>query len=181
MQEPARIAFRNMTAPIGLEDEIQGHIAELEKFFNHIVTCHVTVETDHRRHRQGNLYRVRIVLVVPHHDIVVRREPPERHEHEDLRLAVRDAFHATRRQLQDYVRSQQGAIKEHAPPTIGTIGQVFPDHAFVVTATGEEVYAHRNAVLGRGFDRLNTGDKVRYVVQDSDSDEGPHASTVIPL
>ncbi len=181
MQEPVRIAFRNMTAPVGLEAEIQRHAADLDKFFGHIISCHVTVEADHRRHRQGNLYRVRIVLVVPQHDVVVRREPSERHEHEDLHLAVRDAFRAARRQLQDYARSLQGAVKEHAPPTIGTIGRMFPDHAFVVTATGEEIYAHRNAVVGGGFDKLNTGDKVRYVVQETDSEKGPHASTVIPL
>jgi cold shock CspA family protein len=47
--------------------------------------------------------------------------------------------------------------------------------------TGDEAYLHRNAVLGRGFDKLREGDKVRYVVHEGEGEQGLQASTVIPL
>lgn len=181
MQEPLRIAFRNMTAPIGVEDDIRRHIAELEQFFDRIIACHVVVEVDHRRHRQGNPYRIQIVLTVPGHDVIVRREPPHHQQHEDLHLAVGDAFHAAQRQLQDYVRKMQGVVKTHEPRAIGTIGQVLPDHAFLNIDTGEAAYPHRTAALGPGFAKPDSGGKACNAKPDSDPDAGPHAATVITI
>jgi cold shock CspA family protein/ribosome-associated translation inhibitor RaiA len=181
MQEPLRIAFRSMEAPLGVEDEVREHVAELEQFFDRIIACSVVVEERHRRHRQGRLYHVRIELIVPECEIVVRREPPEHHAHEDLHVAIRDAFDAARRQLQDHAREMRGDVKVHAAPTIGRIARLFPDYGFLVTDTGDEVYLHRNAVLGRGFDKLREGDRVRYVVHEGEGEQGLQASTVIPL
>ena len=181
MQEPLRIAFRNIEAPIGAEAEVRNRVAELERFFDRIIVCSVVVEARHRRHHQGNLYHVRIELIVPEREIVVRREPPEHHAHEDLHVAIRDAFDAVQRQLQDHAREMRGDVKAHAAPTIGTIVRLFPDYGFLATETGDEVYLHRNAVLGRGFDKLNAGDKVRYVIHEGEGEEGAQASTVIPL
>ena len=183
MQEPLRIAFRNLEAPAAIEDEIRERVAELERFFDRIIACSVVVEEHHRHHRQGNLYHVRIELVVPEREIVVRREPPEHHAHEDLHVAIRDAFDAAQRQLQDHARAMRGDVKSHATPTIGRIVRLFAerDYGFLVTDTGDEVYLHRNAVLGHGFDKLRVGDKVRYVIHEDEGEQGPQASTVIPL
>ncbi len=181
MQEPLRIAFRNIEPPIGAEEEVRNRVVELERFFDRIIACAVVVEAHHRHHRQGSLYHVRIELIVPEREIVVRREPPEHHAHEDLHVAIRDAFDAAQRQLQDHAREMRGDVKAHAAPTIGTIVRLFPDYGFLVTETGDEVYLHRNAVLGRGFDKLNAGDRVRYVVHEGEGEQGAQASTVIPL
>jgi cold shock CspA family protein/ribosome-associated translation inhibitor RaiA len=181
MQEPLRIAFRNMEPPIGAEDQVRDRAAELERFFDRIIACSVVVEADHRRHHQGNLYHVRIELIVPDREIVVRREPPEHHAHEDLHVAIRDAFDAAQRQLQNHAREMRSDVKTHAAPTVGTIVRLLPDYGFLVTEAGDEIYLHRNAVLGRGFDKLNAGDKVRYVVHEGEGEQGAQASTVIPL
>jgi cold shock CspA family protein/ribosome-associated translation inhibitor RaiA len=182
MQEPLRIAFRNMDAPIGIEDEVRERVAKLERLFDRIIACSVVVEARHRHHRQGGLYHVRIELIVPEREIVVRRDPPEHHAHEDLRVAIRDAFDAARRQLEDHVRAMRGDVKTHAAPEIGRIVRLFPDkdYGFLATSAGDEVYLHRNAVLGRGFDKLHVGDKVRYVVHEAEGEPGLQASTVIP-
>ncbi len=181
MQEPLRIAFRNMEPPIGAEEDIRARAADLERFFDGIVACSVVVEARHRHHRQGRLYHVRIDLVVPAREIVVRREPSEHHAHEELHVAIRDAFDAARRQLQDHARELRGDVKTHAGPTKGRIARLFPDYGFLVNDAGDEVYLHKNAVLGRGFDRLREGDEVRYVIEEGEGEQGPQASTVIPL
>ena len=183
MQEPLRIAFRNMEAPIGIEDSIRKHVADLERYFDRIIACSVVVEADHRHHRHGRLYHVRIDLIVPEREIVVRREPSQHHAHEDLPVAIRDAFDAARRQLQDHARAARGDVKAHATPSIGRIARLIAekDYGFLVTDTGDEVYLHRNAVLGHGFDKLRVGDEVRYVVEEGEGEQGPQASAVIPL
>ncbi len=181
MQEPFRLSFRNMAAPIGVEEQVRARIAELEQYSGRIVGCNVTVEPSNRRHHRGNLYHVRIELFVPGGEIVVRRDPPEHHAHEDLPVALRDAFNAAQRQLQDRMRELRGDVKAHAPPAIGKIASLLPDHGFLVTESGEEVYFHKNAVLGAGYDGLNIGDKVRYVVHEGEGEQGPQASTVVPV
>jgi cold shock CspA family protein/ribosome-associated translation inhibitor RaiA len=180
MQRSLHIAFRNMTAPIGMEEAIRERAALLERFHDRITACNVVIEARHR-HRQGNIYHVRIELIVPDREIVVRRDPPEHQAHEDVHVAIRDAFEAAQRRLQDHMREMQGARKLHTAPAVGTIARMFPDYAFLATDTGDEIYLHRNAVLGHGFDKLKEGDKVRYVVRDGEGEQGPQASTVVPL
>jgi len=115
MQVPLRITFQDMATPPAVEERIRERMDALEKFFPRIVSCHVAVEADARRHRQGRMYHLRIVLTVPGHEIVVNRDPPEHHAHEDILVAVRDAFDAARRQLEDYVRRTRSDVKTHEP------------------------------------------------------------------
>jgi cold shock CspA family protein/ribosome-associated translation inhibitor RaiA len=183
MQEPLRIAFRNLKSSPVIEEQIHQRVAELERFFDHIIGCSVVVELHHRHQRQGGIFHIRIEIFVPGRQIVVRREPPEHQAHEELPLAVHDAFDAARRQLQDYARVMRADVKTHEAPTIGRIARLFveKDYGFLVTDNGDEVYLHRNAVLGRGFDKLQVGDKVRYVMHEEEGQHGLQASTVIPL
>jgi len=54
---------------------------------------------------------------------VAGREPVEDHAREDLRVAIRDAFAAAQRQLQDYAREKRGDVKSHG----GTRTAALPD------------------------------------------------------
>ncbi|MGH7789184.1 MAG: hypothetical protein ACRERC_20105 [Candidatus Binatia bacterium] len=49
-------------------------------------------------------------------ELVVTREPTEHHAHEDLYVAIRDAFDAAQRRPEDHARRQRGAVKAHQPP-----------------------------------------------------------------
>jgi cold shock CspA family protein len=143
----------------------------------------VALEAVHRRHRQGTIYRVRIDLTIPGGEVIVNREPAENHAHEDLHVAVRDAFDAARRRLQDHMHRLGGQTKQHSAPLIGRISKVFAerDYAFLETETGEEVFVHRNAVVDGGFDRLKIGDRVRFVIAPEEGEKGAQASAVVPL
>jgi len=50
---------------------------------------------------------------VPTGELVVSREHGRDHAHEDVYVAVRDAFNAVVRQLEDYRRRQRGQVKQH--------------------------------------------------------------------
>src|SRR6187455_2081531 len=103
MQVPVQITFRGMDSSPALETRIGEHVAKLESFHDRITRCDVVVELPHQHHRQGKHWHIRIDLTVPGHEIVVSRDPGKEEDHEDVYVAVRDAFAAARRQLEDYV------------------------------------------------------------------------------
>lgn len=110
MQVPVQVAFRNMERNSDIEADVLSHVEKLEEFSDRITSCTVTVETPHQHHRQGNLYQVRVHLAIPRHmDIVVGRDDGANHAHEDVHVAIRDAFRAAKRQLQDAVRKSNDA------------------------------------------------------------------------
>jgi cold shock CspA family protein len=55
---------------------------------------------------------------------------------------------------------------------------VFEDqgYGFLVTADGQEIYFHKNSVLGHGFEKLKTGMLVSFV--EEAGEKGAQASTV---
>ena len=182
MQVPLQITFRHMESSPALEARIRQRAQELEHFFDRITACHVTVES-RRRQRQGNLFEVRVDLMLPGREIVVGRDRGVDHAHEDAHVAVRDAFDALRRRVEDYARHSRGEVKLHAVPDHGRIVRLLPDRdgGFITSAAGDEIYFHRNSVTDGTFDALEIGAEVRFVAREAESAEGPQASTVTPL
>jgi cold shock CspA family protein/ribosome-associated translation inhibitor RaiA len=179
---PVQITFKDMEPSSALEARIREKAARLERFEGDILRCIVTVEEPHRHHHQGRLYRVRVEVVVPRGDIVVTRESPQNHAHEDPYVAVRDAFDAVVRQLEDHVRRLSGQTKHHEAPLLhGRITRHMGEQGFgfIETSDGQEVYFHRNSVVEGSFDRLQVGDEVRLAV--AEGEKGWQASTVHPV
>jgi ribosomal subunit interface protein len=109
-----QITFRDIDPSPALEAKIRERVARLERVFDRLTSCRVIVEAPHRQHTQGKLFHIRIDVTLPGHEIVVGRDPAEHHAHEDARVAVRDAFDALRRRLDEHARRQRGAVKAHA-------------------------------------------------------------------
>ncbi|HUC19371.1 MAG TPA: HPF/RaiA family ribosome-associated protein [Acetobacteraceae bacterium] len=181
MQIPIQITFRNIASAPAVEALIRKRAEALEKYFGRIIACRVVVEESTRRPHQGKLYHLRVDLTVPGREIVIRRDPAGRHAREDILVAVNDAFDAARRQLEDHARISRNDIKTHETPLHGSVVRLFRDkgYGFIRSSSGDEIYMHRNAVLGKGFDALTEGDPVRYSLHESEGEKGPQASTVI--
>jgi len=116
MQVKPQITFRNMEPSEALETAVHEKLAKLEEYYDQITACRVTIEEPHRRHHQGKLYSVHISISLPQGDVVVSHDPQDNHAHEDAYVALRDAFNAAYRQLEDYQRRQRGDVKEHSQP-----------------------------------------------------------------
>lgn len=174
---PVQITFRDMEPSAALEARIRKQAEKLETFFEPIASCRVVVEARHH-HRKGNLFHVRVDVTVPDAEIVASRDPKAHHAHEDAYVAVRDAFHAVQRRLEDYARRRRGQVKHHEIPPHGWIREVFPasDYGLIESSDGREIRFERNAVVEGGFDRLEVGDEVRFV--EVEGAEVPTASTV---
>jgi len=177
MALPLQISFRNMDRSEALEREIAERAEKLERFSDRIMGCRVLVETRHR-HQQGNLYHVRVDLALPGDDIIVDREADLDHSHEDVYVAVRDAFDAARRRCEDQVRRRDQRVKAHESPPKGRIVRLDyeKDCGFIETSEGREIYFHRNSVLNAAFVLLKVGDPVRF--HEEAGEKGPQASTV---
>lgn len=183
MKLPLQITFKGMPHSDAIEANVRRHAARLDRFHPRITRCDVLIEKPHRHHRKGNLYTLRIDLTIPGHEINVRREPDLDHSREDIEVAIRDAFKATVRQLEDRARRDRGHVKYHETPPHGRIKLLFPaeGYGFIETPDGREIYFHRNSVVGDAFATLQVGAEVRYVVAEDSSDKGPQASTVTPV
>lgn len=177
------ISFRGMEPSPALETQVRRGVEELEQFSDRIVSCRVVLEAGDRHHRQGRIYHVLVDLTVPGGKVVANRESGFNRAHEDLHVAIRDAFDVARRRLQDHMRRLEHQMKRHEPSLIGHIVKIFVDrnYGFLGTKTGEEVYFHKNSVSGNGFKKLKVGDRVRYVVDLEEGEKGSQASAVIRL
>lgn len=202
MKIPLQITFRHMAPSPAIEDNIRDKAAKLDEFYDGIIGCRVAVEAPHRHHHKGKAYVVRIDLTVPGGELVVNREPkrlvakkangadepekefvelhePSKHAaHEDAYVAVRDAFNAAARKLQDHARRRRGNVKTHEPAAVAMISRLYPieDYGFLKTADGRELYFHKNSVLAPAFDRLEVGHQVHFA--EELGEKGPQASTV---
>jgi ribosomal subunit interface protein len=173
MELPLQVTLRDISPSEAVEGYIRERALKLDEFYNKIMSCRVVVEAPVRHHRKGGPFKVRIDMTVPGDELVVNRQADE-----DIYVAIREAFDAARRRLEDYARRQRGSVKVHEAPPQGRVGKLFPEegYGFIETPDGSEIYFHRNSVLGPGFDRLELGTEVRFVQEEGE--RGPQASTV---
>ena len=173
MNLPLQMTVRNLSLSEAAKEDIREKASRLDRSYDQIVRCRVTVDAPHRHQRKGLLYDVRIDLTVPGVELVVKRPP-----NEDLHVAIRDAFDSARRRLEDFARRQRGETKAHAPLPHGTVARLFRErgYGFLETPDGREIYFHRNSVLDQSFDLIEIGAHVRFV--EEEGEQGPQASTV---
>src|SRR3990172_9947593 len=108
MQIPLQVTFRDMPQSDAVETRIREKADKLERYYDRIMACRVVVEMPQRHKHQGKLHSIRIDLTVPGVELVANHA-----QHEDVYVALRDAFTAITRQLEDFVRRQRGEVKTH--------------------------------------------------------------------
>jgi ribosomal subunit interface protein len=110
MQIPLQISLRGIKHSDALNQAIREKAEKLERFYDRISSCRVVLELGARHHQgQGKQFSVHIDLKVPGSEIAVTKEHDE-----DVHVALRDAFDAARRRLEDYARVQRHEVKRHA-------------------------------------------------------------------
>ena len=178
MQTQPQVSFDDLPVDESVRAAVLDHVSQLERLSDRITGCHVVIAQPHRHHREGRLYSVRVDLVVPGGEIVVNRDHDLDHAHEDVYVAVRDAFLAARRRLEDHARRMRGAEKSHVPRAHGRIAQLFPlqGYGFIETPDGREIYFHRNAISDHDFHIVDIGSPVYF--SEEEGDDGPQALAV---
>jgi ribosome-associated translation inhibitor RaiA/cold shock CspA family protein len=181
MEESLEIVFHQLEPSAAVEAAIRERFAKLEKRYDRVTACRVSVEALHRQHRTGNVFEVHIDLLVPGAELAVSKQPQtakERYASPDVYTSIRDAFAAAERQLKRYKRQQREDVQPQAPLFQAQVAEMHPqeDWGYLLTGEGALLYFHRNAVLDGSFDALAMGDVVHYVAGDGET--GPTAVKV---
>jgi cold shock CspA family protein len=182
MQMPLEIAFTDIAPSDALKFLIEQEAKTLDEFHSHITSCRVAVSLPEKRHRSGAPFDIRVLVrMPPGKEIAVARPAADHPEREHAEVAVREVFDAARRQIQDQIRRMRGDVKAHAAEGYGRVARLVRDDGFgfIETADGRELYFHRNAVSGHGYDRLEEGTEVTFT--EDMGDKGPRAVTVHAL
>jgi cold shock CspA family protein len=193
---PTQVTFRGLAHSDALEADVRERVRWLEQFYAGIIRCRVLVELPHRHRRDGRHFHVRIDITVPRgRPIVVSHEPSLhgalKHADEDVHrkkteiesvhrhafVAVREAFEAARRRLEDFAREHRGVVKTHDVPAHGEIVELSePDGYGFIQAGENRIYFNRASVLDDEFDGLRIGTPVAFM--EEKGEKGPQASTV---
>lgn len=173
------VSFKGMKPSPAMEANIREKVLHLEQFHDRIVSCRVVVDAPHRHSHKGKLYHVLVDVSVPGGEIVVNREAGLDHAHEDAYIAIRDAFSAAQRQLEDYVRKHSGfRTKQHPMPEHGEVVRLFDEdgYGFIETRDGREVFFSQDSVNKDGWEKIDVGSAVRLA--EAEGDKGPYALSV---
>jgi len=179
MQVPLQVTFRNTPTSETVEAEIRKRVEKLSRHHGGIISCRVVVEAPLQNRQKGGLYKIRIDLTCPEGKIEVNREPDSRNQaHQDVYVALRDAFAAAARQLEQHTERRKGEVKVHEEPSSGRITHLSPmeDYGTITTPDEHEIYFHRNSVLNADFDTLTIGMAVNF--REEAGDQGPQARSV---
>lgn len=179
-----------MRSSPAVRSRIDTLVEGLERSEPRLIRCRVLIDSPHRHQRVGRRYHVRIELTVPgRRNLVINREPSKFHPpaaHEELTVALQDAFEAARRKLEEGVRLRRGLVKEHADPELseGKVVRLVREsptegglYGFIEDPRdGAEVYFHEHSIVGGSAVGFRPGMKVRFAREMGD--EGPQAARV---
>jgi ribosome-associated translation inhibitor RaiA len=113
MKIPLQISFHDLPVSPALEALIREKAAKLEQFHPNMTGCRVVVDKPHNHSQQGEAFAVMVDVSVPGANLVVNHV-----RNEDPNVAVRDAFLAARRQVEDHVKKQRADVRHPAPPPV---------------------------------------------------------------
>lgn len=171
MQVPLQITFRESSDPSGaIRARIHEYVEKIDTYHKNVIGCQVVVDAPHHHQHRGNLYQVRINLSVPGHKFIASSEAKHNHAHEDVYVAVRDAFEALNRQLDTLTHVRQGQVKIHMALPQGRVSELFlaENYGRIVSDDGHDIYFHRHSLQHDDFNALEIGTLVAYEMEMGD-------------
>lgn len=112
MDTPLEISFKGLDRSAVVERKITEKVAKLEKLFDRMTHCRVVVAAPNKHAHKGKTYEIKIDIGIPEHaPLIVTHEASVGSAQEDLHVAVRDAFEAATRRLDELADKIKGAAK----------------------------------------------------------------------
>lgn len=160
MKQALQIQFRGLEASAAVENRARELAERLGALAPDLMACRVGIELAQKHQHQGRPYSVRIDLTLPGHELVVNKV-----QDEDVYVALRDAFDAMKRQLDEVVRKRRGEEKQHVAQLRGEVVRL-DDAAgtgFIRTADGDEYYFSRDNLAGTPYENVQAGSLVEFI------------------
>lgn len=99
MTNEFQIVFHNLEQTDAITDAVQKRINKLERYCDQIIFGRVVLDSPHNNHHKGKVYSVSLEVHSTIKEVRVNQDQHDNHAHEDLYVAIRDAFNAAERQL----------------------------------------------------------------------------------
>lgn len=157
---PVQITIRDIPISPALETTIRKRAEKLNRYYDRITSCRIVIELPQKHKHQGKIYNVRIDLTVPGKELVVTKK-----QDQDIYIAIREAFQAIERQLEEHARKRNGKVKTHNNVMHGHIARIIFDegYGFITGVDGNEYYFSITNVHYPKFEQLVVGDAVEYL------------------
>jgi ribosome-associated translation inhibitor RaiA len=98
------VHFHGIEKSDAVEQRVREKIAKLQRHFERMTSCRVAIEATQRNPQKPKVYQIRIEIGVPRRrPIVIGHERTGSHANEELGLAIRDAFEAAMRKVDDTI------------------------------------------------------------------------------
>lgn len=172
------INYRDFPEPIMAQERISERAAKLEKLFPRLQSLRVVSEQIQHKKHKGKLYHFTLDASMPGGEITIDKPHADKNSHADFFVAMRDAFNAMEKRLHTFADKKNDDVKHHETPPHGVVREVFPDHGFIRTSEGLEVYFHANSVVDGKFGEVEVGTEVRFSADEKESEKGPQATSV---
>ena len=112
-----QIAFVGTTASEPPRAEVHAWLAKLGLLTAPMTEGRVVIEAVDEDHKERR-YRVRMDLTMPHGIVTVGHDHPNNGAHEDIYVAIRNAFRAGRRELEAYSLSRGAPAPVELPSSL---------------------------------------------------------------
>ena len=99
MTNEFQIVYHNIDQTEAISDAVQKRIDKLERYCDQIINGRVVLDSPHNNHQKGKVYSVTLEIHTPALEVRVNQDQHDNHAHEDLYVAIRDAFNVAERQL----------------------------------------------------------------------------------
>lgn len=96
------IHFHGLEKSQAVEAKVKEKVAKLQRHFERMTACRVVLEAPQRNAAKAKLFRVKIEVSVPSGSpIIITHDREGASAHDDLPLAIRDAFEAAMRKVDE--------------------------------------------------------------------------------
>lgn len=106
-----QVTFHGLETSEALDALITEKAEKLRVVCDRLQKVRVVVDQPHRSHSKGNELELKIELLVPGDEIVVRRTVAVNDGPSDVYALVKDAFHAAQRVLTDHMAKQSSRVR----------------------------------------------------------------------
>lgn len=121
MISDTKIVFRGIDHSKAAEDAVHKRLEKLERYTDEIQSLRVVLESPHNNHHKGKVFHVAVEAVIPNHDIVVNHDQHDKHAHEDLYVAIRDAFNVVERRIKEVYEKERRASRSNGKLAVNAV------------------------------------------------------------
>jgi ribosome-associated translation inhibitor RaiA len=112
MNTPLEISFKGLEKSRAVEAKVAERVVRLEKHFDRMTHCRVVVSAPNKHAHKGKSYEIKIDIGIPgSKPLIVTHVAAVANAAGSLQLALRDAFDAAQRRLDELHDKMDGAAK----------------------------------------------------------------------